>query len=405
MTPSDTSHLDPHNRSGGRANVKNDVKVEPDQEWLQTEYLAGQNEPLAHVKGRGSLSNEPSRYLQQRTEQKHLDSTDAPQQIPATQLMVDQTRRLITRNQSPDIPFEQSINPYKGCEHGCVYCFARPTHAYLDLSPGLDFETIIFRKANPREHLLVELSRSSYTCTPIAMGTNTDPYQPLERSQQVTREILEVMLEAKHPVTIVTKSKLILRDIDLLSALAEHNLVHVHVSVTTLDNQLKGLLEPRTAGPAARLRVLAELRNAGIPTGAMLAPIIPFINDHEIESLLTAVHEAGAQCARYILLRLPLEVQPIFEEWLHKHYSQRADRVMAAIVSARDGKAYRAQWHTRMVGTGPVAELFKQRFAAACRKLSFADALPPLRCDLFAPPVKGLRLKRDSAAPGQMSLF
>lgn len=351
----------------------------------ESQTKKGQN--LVARKGRGSASNAASRYLARQNEYDEAYVADQAQQAVKTELFVDQTRKLITTNRSPDIPFDQSINPYKGCEHGCIYCFARPTHAYLDLSPGLDFETKIFRKSNPREHLLVELSRRNYTCSPIAMGTNTDPYQPLERSQGVTREILETLLECHHPVTIVTKSKLILRDLDLLRELAARQLVHVSVSVTSLSNSLKGLLEPRTAGPAARLRTIAELRNAGVPTGAMIAPVIPFINDDEIEKLVLAVRDAGALTARYILLRLPLEVKPLFEEWLQVHFPDRANRVMSAVRDTRGGRAYRSQWHTRMVGQGPVAELIANRFKVALSKAGLKGTnLPTLRTDLFQPP-------------------
>lgn len=345
-----------------------------------------------HIKGRGSVSNEESRFLPTKTVAVDDGWNQPGEQLPtspnpATQLYVDRTKRLITRNKSPDIPFDQSINPYKGCEHGCIYCYARPTHAYLDLSPGLDFETKIFRKSDPRLHLEEELAKSNYVCSVIAMGTNTDPYQPLERSQGVTREILETLLEYKHPVSIVTKSTLVLRDLDLLVPLAEMGLVHVNVSVTTLDSGLKTKLEPRTAGPAARLRTIAELRAAGVPTGAMVAPIIPFINDQEIEALVGAVAGAGAMAARYVLLRLPLEVKPLMEEWLAHHFPQRADRVMAAIRETRGGKAYRSGWHKRMVGEGQIAELIAARFRRAVKANGLTnDRLSPLHTNLFIPP-------------------
>ena len=333
--------------------------------------------------GRGSITNKESRFLKTTSEAvddgwsntSPLDGQagdgpegDGPEnnRIP-TQIYVDRTKNLITRNRSPDIPFDQSINPYKGCEHGCIYCFARPTHAYLDLSPGLDFETKIFRKSEPAKHLEVELAKPKYQCQVIAMGTNTDPYQPAEKSQRVTREILESLLRYKHPVSIVTKSKLILRDLDLLEELAALGLVHVNVSVTTLSNELKTKLEPRTASPAARLRTIAQLRAAGIPTGTLVAPVIPFINDHEMEDIVAAAAAAGAMVARYILLRLPLEVKPLMEEWLAEHFPDRAARVMAAVRDTRGGKAYRAEWHTRMVGQGEIAALLRARFAKAVK--------------------------------------
>lgn len=396
----------------GEASNRQDANAESEQtRAAQTEVMT---EVMAEViakeitkviKGRGSVSNTPSRFLKLRTEafddgwstsassqgcdvrQQSAAGADAEQPQVQTRLYLDRTRTLITKNKSPDIPFDQSINPYKGCEHGCIYCFARPTHAYLDLSPGLDFETRIFRKSDPRAHLRVELARPAYRCSVLAMGTNTDPYQPLERSQRVTREILETLLEYRHPVSIVTKSKLILRDLDLLREFAAQGLVHVNVSVTTLSNDLKTRLEPRTASPAARLRTIAELRSAGIPTGAMIAPIIPFINDHELEDLVTAVAAAGAMVARYILLRLPLEVKPLMEEWLAEHYPDRAARVMAAVRDTRGGRAYRAEWHTRMTGQGQIADLIRLRFARAVRAAGLANAsFEPLRTDLFQPP-------------------
>ena len=350
-------------------------------------------------KGRGSGSNQQSRYLSLHT-QAVDDGWYVAEEYTrvATQVFADRTKRIITRNNSPDVKFSQSINPYKGCEHGCIYCFARPTHAYLDLSPGLDFETKLFFKTNVRERLLDELGKASYACSTLAIGTNTDPYQPLEKDKRVMREILQTLLELHHPVSIVTKSTLVLRDLDLLSDLAKLGLTHVYLSVTSLDNALKVKLEPRTAGPRARLRTIAALREAGVPVGAMLAPIIPFINDHEIEDLVNAVASAGAQAVGYILIRLPLEVRPLFEEWLDNHYPLKAQRVMAAIRDTRGGRAYQAQWHTRMVGQGPIAELIGQRFASAMKKCGLNNGeLAALRTDQFIRP----KAKADS----QLDLF
>ena len=314
------------------------------------------------------------------------------QEVPtrlATEVLPDRTARLITQNNSPDIGFEQSINPYKGCEHGCIYCYARPTHAYLDLSPGLDFETRLFYKTGVRERLHEELGHTRYVCRPLAMGTNTDPYQPLERERKIMRQILELLLAYQHPVTIVTKSALILRDLDILQALAEQQLVHVHLSVTTLDNQLKTKLEPRTASPAARLRAISALADAKVPTGAMIAPVIPFLNDHELEAMVQRCAEAGASAVEYILIRLPHEVAPLFEQWLVHHYPLKAQRVMQTIRSTRGGKAYSAQWFQRMTGSGPFAELIAQRFNVALKRQGLADAgLPRLRTDLFVPPLQ-----------------
>jgi DNA repair photolyase len=347
------------------------------------------------MKGRGATANPPSRFLLRHSEAVgdgwSLDPEDddrassAPE--VATELYPDRTQSLITRNRSPDIPFDRSINPYKGCEHGCVYCFARPTHAYLDLSPGIDFETRIFYKTRVRETLIEELSRPGYLCRAIAMGTNTDPYQPAERERQVTRRVLEVLLDCRHPVTIVTKGQLILRDLDVLAALAELGLVSVAVSLTTLDNALKTRLEPRAAGPAARLRVIERLADAGVPTGVMVAPIIPFINDHEIEAMVAAAAEAGAREAAYILLRLPLEVKDLFRAWLDAHYPLKAGRVMSAIRGARGGKDYDAAWGRRMRGEGAIAELIGRRFAAAVKRHGLGGGVrPALRTDLFQPP-------------------
>lgn len=341
-------------------------------------------------KGRGATINPASRYLPTTSEAADdgWDLDDVPEPAPSTEFYPDRTVRLITRNRSPDIPFDRSINAYKGCEHGCVYCYARPTHAYLDLSPGLDFETRIFYKTGVRERLLEELGRRSYECRTIAMGTNTDPYQPVEKRLRITRTVLEVALACRHPVSIVTKSQLILRDADVLAELAGLGLASVMVSVTTLSNELKVKLEPRTAGPAARLRVIEKLRDHGVPVGAMAAPVIPFINDAELEAIVARAAGAGARAVRYVLLRLPLEVKELFEAWLAEHYPMRAERVMNAVRDTRGGKAYDSAWGRRMRGSGPFAELLKSRFAAACRKHGLENAeLPTLRTDLFRPPI------------------
>ncbi|MDZ7669546.1 MAG: PA0069 family radical SAM protein [Gammaproteobacteria bacterium] len=344
------------------------------------------------IAGRGANSNRASRFLAVHSEAESDGwAADAgafdPAISPATELYPDRTRTLITRNTSPDIPFDQSINPYKGCEHGCVYCFARPTHAYLDLSPGLDFETRIFYKTRVREALQAELGKPGYRCRTIAMGTNTDPYQPAEKQQRITRTILEVLLEHKHPVSIVTKGQLVLRDLDLLAELARRQLVSVAVSLTTLDSTLKTRLEPRAAGPRARLRMIRGLAEAGVPTAVMVAPVIPFLNDQEIEDMLAAAAAAGARRANYILLRLPLEVRTLFEDWLTEHYPLRAARIMNAIRESRGGKAYDAAWGTRMRGTGVFAQLIARRFGAALKKHGLTDATQaPLRTDLFEPP-------------------
>ena len=349
------------------------------------------------IKGRGAVSNRESRFLPTVSvpvddgwgslEGSMGNAPDEPERHPDTELLPDRTRKLITWNDSPDIPFDRSINPFKGCEHGCIYCFARPTHAYLDLSPGLDFETRIFFKTSVRERLLSELGAKNYVCRPIAMGTNTDPYQPAEREHRVTRQILEALLECNHPVTIVTKSQLVLRDLDILGELAARGLVHVNLSVTTLDRRLKTRLEPRTASPSARLRAIEGLAAAGIPVGAMVAPVIPFVNDHEIEDIVAASVAAGARSLAYILLRVTAEVGPLFQEWLHEHYPLKALRVENAVRQMRGGRLYQAQWGERMRGSGAMAALIERRFVKALSDHGIErDArLSELRTDRFRP--------------------
>ncbi len=344
-----------------------------------------------HQKGRGATTNLPSRYLAT-TSVRVDDGWDLPEEPrsgPNTEFFADRTVQIITRNKSPDVPFDRSINAYKGCEHGCIYCFARPTHAYLDLSPGLDFETKIFYKTNVREHLVDELARPKYQCKTIAMGTNTDPYQPVERKLKITREILEVALEHKHPISIVTKSHLVLRDVDVLRELAKLQLVSVILSVTTLSNDLKTKMEPRTASPAARLRTISKLRHEGIPVGSIMAPVIPFVNDHELEAIVAAAADAGTMAMIYVLLRLPLEVKELFEAWLEEHYPLKAERVMSVIRDTRGGKAYDSTWGQRMRGKGVFADLLKARFNLAVAKHGLQGAeLPELRTDLFEPPAR-----------------
>ena len=348
------------------------------------------NEKKLH-KGRGAISNPASRFDSHVSEPvddgwNEVESADISSSAPKTKFFPDQTRNIIATNKSPDIPFDRSINPYKGCEHGCVYCYARPTHAFLGLSPGLDFETHIFYKTEPAARLGEALERRGYKVRPIAMGTNTDPYQPGERKLGITREILKTLLRYRHPVTLVTKSTLILRDLDILAELATLGLVQVSVSVTTLNNGLKTALEPRTAGPRARLRVLDSLHQARVPVGAMIAPVIPCINDNELEDIVAAVSEAGASTVGYILLRLPLEVEDLFVEWLQQHYPNRADHVMSHIRAMRGGVAYRAEWGTRMRGQGTYADLLARRFELATKRAGLGtDLSVPLRTDLFRP--------------------
>lgn len=319
---------------------------------------------------------------------------------PAETVLPDRARSVITSNDSPDVGFEVSINPYRGCAHGCVYCFARPTHSYLGLSPGLDFETKLFYKADAVSILEAELAKPKYVCKTIALGINTDGYQPLEKRLQVTRGILAVLARCRHPVTIVTKSALIVRDLDLLTDLAKDKLVSVMVSITSLTNDIKRTLEPRTASPQARLRVIQQLSAAGVPVGVLVAPVIPAITDHEIEDILSASKEAGASRAGYVLLRLPHELKIIFREWLAQHYPDRAKHVMSLINQSRGGKDYDSQFGTRMRGTGPYAELLRTRFDLAKRKLGFAGAEERYELDtqLFRPPrpnTPQLRLEFD----------
>ncbi len=342
------------------------------------------------LKGRGALSNPAVRFeatAVEQTDDGWQAEEEAPNSLPEI-VLPDRAKSVITTNSSPDIGFEQSINPYRGCSHGCVYCFARPTHAYLGLSPGLDFETRLFYKDNAVALLRAELSKRSYRCKPIALGINTDGWQPLERRMLVSRSILAVLAECRHPVTIVTKSTLILRDLDLLQDLARDRLVSVMVSITSLDARIKRTLEPRAASPQARLKVIEQLAAAGVPVGVLVAPVIPALTDHETEQILEAAHKAGATTAGYVLLRLPHEVKDLFREWLAEHYPERAKHVMSLINQLRGGRDYQSEFGTRMVGTGVFAQLLRTRFEVARRRLGFEDAEHryELRTDLFRPP-------------------
>ena len=340
-------------------------------------------------KGRGALSNPHVRFDANSVEK--ADDGWYPEDDTAVLpevVLPDRAKSVIATNTSPDVGFDQSINPYRGCSHGCVYCFARPTHAYLGLSPGLDFETRLFYKDNAVELLRAELGTRSYVCKPIALGINTDGWQPLEKRLKVTRSVLEVLAECRHPVTIVTKSTLILRDLDLLQDLARDQLVSVMVSVTSLDNDIKRTLEPRTASPQARLKVIEQLAAAGVPVGVLVAPVIPSLTDHELEQILEAAKAAGATSAGYVLLRLPLEVKDLFREWLTEHYPERAAHVMSLINQSRGGKDYQSEFGTRMVGTGVFAQLLSRRFELAKRRLLLeeGEGRHDLRTDLFRPP-------------------
>lgn len=337
--------------------------------------------PLAH-KGRGTLANPVNRY--QPTNVTWDDGIEGP--TPVTECRAVQARSIIARNNSPDIPFDQSINPYQGCEHGCIYCYARPTHAYLDLSPGIDFETKLSYKVNAATILAQELARPGYQCKAITLGANTDPYQPIEKTHCVTREVLQVLQRCRHPISIITKGALITRDIDILAEMASDGLCSVAISITTLDPELKRLMEPRAASAQARLAAMASLSAASIPVSLLFAPVIPALNDSDMEGILMAARDAGAHSASYILLRLPLEVRELFFDWLHLHYPLRADHVISLIRQSRGGVDYDSRFGHRMRGTGTFADLLAQRFRVNCKRLGLNVRVPvAMRTDLFTP--------------------
>jgi DNA repair photolyase len=341
--------------------------------------------------GRGAVSNAVGRFEKQ-TRFLIDDGWDEPgdEPLPAlkTEIIRDSTRTIIARNTSPDISFNQSINPYRGCEHGCIYCFARPTHAYLGMSPGIDFETKLFAKPDAAALLRKELSAPGYKPQTIAMGTNTDPYQPIERKMRITRSLLEVMAEFNNPVGIVTKSPLILRDLDILGPMAEKGLAKVALSVTTLDRKLARVMEPRAGTPPRRLNAIRELTAAGVPTAVMFAPCIPALNDDEMESVLSAAYDMGARSAGYVLLRLPLEIKDLFREWLETNVPDRAKHVMSLVRSMRGGKDYDSAWHERMRGRGPYADMIAHRFHLAVKRLGMNKEHRPLDTTQFKRPVQ-----------------
>ena len=346
--------------------------------------------PTAPIKGRGAASRIPGRFEKQvrRGEDDGWGSVyDDMDALPKLQTTVteERARSIVSRNDSPDIAFAQSLNPYRGCEHGCVYCFARPSHAYLELSPGLDFETRLFAKTNAAERLRAELGKPSYRCSPIALGINTDAYQPIERRYRITRECLEVLAEARHPVSFITKSALIERDTELLARMARERLVHVYFSVTSLDNQLSAKMEPRAAAPHARLRAMRRLHDAGVPVGVMVAPVIPAITDHELEHILDAAWSHGARAAGYVVLRLPHELKTIWREWLELHYPERAARAISLLRQMHGDRDYDSTFGKRLRGEGPFADLLAQRFAKAQARLGFGR-LPALDTTGFRPP-------------------
>ena len=359
--------------------------------------------PPTSIHGRGAQSGAvPQRFglAAREADGDWLDErNDIDGELPKLRTTVteEHPRTIVTFNKSPDVPFDRSINAYRGCEHGCIYCFARPTHAYHDLSPGLDFETKLFAKPNAAQLLRATLAKPSYKPAPIAMGTNTDPYQPIEGRYRITRDVLEVCLETRHPVTITTKSDRVLRDIDLLEEMARHRLVAVGISVTSLDPRLSGLLEPRASAPAKRLAALGRLAEAGVPAHVSIAPVIPCITDAFMEAILSRAAALGIRSASWIVLRLPHEVAPLFREWLATHFPERAGKVMGIVQSIRGGKDYDAQWFTRMKPQGVWADLFRNRFRLACKRLGLNG------------PERGLGLDaggfRRPSPDGQLSLL
>ncbi len=362
---------------------------------------AGGVRPLVFVKGAGALSNPQGRFERDaRTpfdDGWGLDGGPGPQAPISVAREV--ARSIISRNQSPDIPFDLSVNPYRGCEHGCIYCYARPNHAYVGLSPGLDFERRLFAKSNAAELLRQELAHAGYRCQPINIGSATDAYQPIERTWRLTRAVLEVLSACDHPLTIITKSALVERDVDLLAPMARRGLAAVYVTITTLDPALARIWEPRAAAPWRRLELVRRLSEAGIPVGVSIAPLVPFVNEHELEQIMTEARAAGASSAFYMMLRLPWELKDLFVDWLNVHFPDRARRVLARLGDLRGGAgAHRLndpRYHTRMKGQGKWAELLRMRFDVASRRLGYGQGRVALRTDLFRPP----------GHDGQMALF
>jgi DNA repair photolyase len=351
-----------------------------------------------NARGRASRSNDSSRFdafARAEFDDGWSDDDGEPARLDTT-LTPEKARTIISRNDSPDIGFDRSINPYRGCEHGCIYCYARPSHAYLGLSPGLDFETKLFFKPDAAQLLERELAKRSYQPAYIQLGANTDPYQPVERRLQITREILKVLARYKHPVGITTKNALVIRDIDILAPMAAENLAVVSVSVTTLDRKLARAMEPRASTPDRRIEAIRQLNAAGVPAMIGFAPIIPGLNDHELEAVLARGAEAGAVKANFTVLRLPLEIKDLFREWLAAERPDRAARVMSLVRQMRGGRDYDPEWGKRMRGEGPVAELIAKRFRLATRKLGLDRRFPPLELALF---------QRPAADPNQLELF
>jgi DNA repair photolyase len=374
--------------------------------------------PSAPVKGRGATFNPANRFRREAREAvddgwvapptHDADGSEAAGEPPPlkTIVRIQPVRSIIARNDSPDIPFTQSINPYQGCEHGCIYCYARPSHAYLDLSPGLDFETQLFAKPNAAELLRAELAKPGYTCEPIALGTNTDPYQPIEREWKVTRSVIEVLAACDHPLTITTKGALIERDVDLLAAMAKKNLARVFISIAMLDNALARKLDPRAPAPHRRLQLVETLAKAGIPVGVMVAPVIPQLTDKDLEAILEAAAARGATSAGWIMLRLPREVAPLFRDWLDAHYPLRAAHVMSLVNQIRGGRDNDPRFGARMRGSGEFAALIARRFALAKRRFGLGGERAPLDTSRFRPPVAAAPAGRvRSVDARQLDLF
>ena len=372
-------------------------------------------QPLRAQKGRGAVSNLQGRYEVYGREQfddgwDHADEDGEPR-VWKTHVTDEVAKTILTRNSSPDLPFNVSLNPYRGCEHGCIYCFARPTHSYLGLSPGMDFESKIFAKVNAPELLRQELARPSYVPEPIALGVNTDAYQPCERSMKITRRILEVLHECEHPVGLITKSSLIERDIDLLAAMAAKGQASAAITITTLDPKIARTLEPRAAAPARRLRTIRTLTDAGIPVGVSIAPVIPFITEPDLERVMEAAFKAGALHANYIVLRLPWEVSPLFQQWLEAHFPDRAQRVMNRVRDMRGGKDYDSSFGSRMKGEGVWADLIRQRAEKAIRRFGMekrGTRFRQLDASQFKRPLVAPALgakAKAAAAAGQLDLF
>jgi DNA repair photolyase len=370
------------------------------------------------VKGRGAVSSPAGRFERDRREA--VDDGWSPDADidpglpgPGTQVTGETARSIISRNQSPDIGFDASINPYRGCEHGCVYCYARPGHAYLGMSPGLDFETRLVAKTNAPELLRAELARPGYRCDPIAIGTVTDAWQPIERGLALTRGCIDVLARSRHPLSLITKASLVERDIDLLAPMARDGLAYAMVTVTTLDPALARRLEPRAPAPWRRLETIRRLVDAGVPVGVSLAPVIPFVNEPELESILDAAHAAGARYANYVVLRLPLELREVFHDWLHAHVPDRAARVIARLRDMRGGRDNDPRFGWRMRGAGPFADMIRMRFDTRLRRLGVTRVRPTLRDDLFEPPAAPARFRAgrivpiavDGTPPVQGSLF